>query len=367
MKKKNLYMIFLFILSFILLINSNVSAKTYKNYTLGDEVYLSKGTDVTSSWLVIEDKNSELVLLKKNPITSEKSKYSRLNVSDYDTSDIKVSVDTYGASLNLGSNLKSISLVDEDIASKIGCDINRGRCNNSKFFGYVYWTKIIKNDHDVYLIYPNSAINSFSSSSTAYIIPVIVVSKDAVLNGYTNDTKTFEDINIECTSNLKSKDDFKCKFKIDKTVKKIAFDFEIESNGIIENYRVDTSNWNNSFPTAQENNNMYKYENIQLNNKIDLNNDILFELIGKIKKITQDSSIKLKLTNIKMYDELGDYQNIDSIEKEIKVQKEQVNTETKEEIKNPKTGISSKIGIFMIIIGLGIIAYLTVQRYSKNY
>lgn len=185
-----------------------------------------------------------------------------------------------------------------------------------------------------------------------------------MLNGYINEEKTFDKINISCNKELIGNESFECYIKMDKNIQKMNFDFYIEGISILNKFSIDSITWNEEFSSGIDNNVIYEIKNNILTKKNEVkDSDLILKLTGNIKDLESDQILKFKLSNILMYDEYGDYQNISEIEKEIKVLK---TIEDQELIENPNTGIRNITIIILVDIILCGIVYLIVAKYNKR-
>ena len=364
MKKIGLFIITLFFCM------TAVEAKTYSNYNVGDIVTLSKGTNTTSEWRVIEtsDSSKETVKLFKSTNAIESIAFDeKATTAIYENSSIKTHVDEYGLLLNLGDDLKSISLISVEELNSIGCET--WTCKNAPEWVYssFYWTSTPYTEFYNYA-YRVSIYKDITPVCTwdlkIGIRPVIVVSKDAVLNGYTNEEKTFDEINISCNKELIGSESFECYIKMDKNIQKMNFDISIEGISILDKFSIENITWNEALSSGVNNNGIYEIKNNVLTKKTEVkDSDLILKLTGNIKNIKTDQVLKFKLSNISMYDEYGDYQNISEIEKELKVLK---TIENQELIENPNTGIKNITIIILVAVILCGIGYLIVVKYNKK-
>ena len=378
--------IFLLIILNLLFI-PNVNAKTYTEYKIGTEVKLSKGNEKAAKWTVIENsdsKTSYVKLLKYydvNGLTAVRFDTNN-NKNDYQNSSLKPLVDAYGSSLGLGSDLIEIGLINWQQLQTLGCVKENEKIDCSKSISWIYkdsqwtsipsewlykgsyWTSIpVENTTDtIYHFSGNSILSTAKTTSTLKMAvrPVIAVKKESIAgNVSTNEKRDFNNIDIICDKELKSGQEFECIIKIDKEVQSMNFDLKIEGLSILDEYVFENATWNEDLEILGE----YEKEGISLT-KLSGQEDseVLLKLSGITKELKEDSKIKFTFKNIKLYDEVGDYQEIDSIEKELTFLKEQ----KQELIENPKTGIGSIILILTILSIFGGLTYFVVNKYSKK-
>ena len=359
MKKK-----FLFIIMCLLFI-TNVNAKTYTNYNIGDIVTLSKGNDTTSEWIVIENSDptkDTIKLLKASAATSEAIQYNPIwkRNNTYAGSNIEKEVNKYKNILGINEYLTEIRLPSKDDLKLLGCASNcKDEGASSWLYNVGYWLSNIKDSNMVYRVSSSGKIAVESVDNYFHLRPVIVVSKDAIKDGYKNDERTFDNIDITCDKELKSGQEFECIIKIDKLVQSMNFDLKIEGLSILDEYVFENATWNEDLEILGE----YEKEGISLTKLSGQEeSDILLKLSGISKELKEDSKIKFTFKNVKLYDEVLDYQNIDSIEKELTFLKE----EKQELIENPKTGIGSIILILTILSIFGGLTYFVVNKYSNK-
>ena len=161
---------------------------------------------------------------------------------------------------------------------------------------------------------------------------------------------------------------------MDKEVQNISFDIKIEGLSILEEFNLENITWNEAINLV-DNNGIYEQSNITLTKIIEeKDSDNLLKITGKAKQIKEDSVLKFIFNNIKLYDELGDYQIIDELEKEIKFEKEVIieeeiiEQEPEEEIENPQTGnsIYEIVLIFIISLSGSYITLLYLDCFEKS-
>ena len=174
-----------------------------KTYNTGDMVQLTVGSDTSTQWyvLAVNNDNNTVKLLSKEYLLNNTAKHHAYQ-SDaafeaagddkssltYNTSRIKPLVDNYGATLNLGSNLKSIGLISIEDLQKIGCNVDVNTCSNLDSWIYdTGWTSTISDPStgsawqiqaDGTIISESPIADGFDHSP--FVRPVIVVSKDVI-------------------------------------------------------------------------------------------------------------------------------------------------------------------------------------------
>lgn len=359
MNSKINQILFVLMLLFVSVKFNSVFAKTYTSYSIGDTVKLSKGTDITSNWIVIKssDSSEDTVKLFKQYNAFFNIPFSSSSTNDYLASTIKTKTDNYGESLNLGNALHSIGLITIKELKSLGC--SNSSCTSAPRWVYNsgYWTSTpASNRGYIYRVGYNGNIAAASYQDTYYgLRPVIVVSKDVVLNGYTNDEKEFDEILIVCPDKVKSGEEFTCYIGIDKDVDKINFDLSISGSAKIE-YSIKLDNWNEELPEVNKNENDYSYENISLSKKEGNENTELLSITIKPEISKEDKYKTIALSNIELYDEVGDYQNIEKLEKRVDINK------YIEIVENPKTGNSSYKTILLFIVSLGSVLIILMYK-----
>ena len=348
----------------------NVDAKTYANYNVGDVVTLNQGTDTTSEWYVIEssDSSKDTIKLFKSTNVQDSVQFDSKTVgtsSIYENATIKEVVDEYGKSLNLGDNLKSARLISINELNAVGCETWTCKSAPSWTYSSFYWTSDRKEETIyVYRVSIYKDITPVSARDTGIgMRPVIVVSKDAVQGGYANTERTFEGFSSSCTKTPTGKEEFECYLKLDKSIRTMNFNLKIEGLRLFDSYNITNENWNEAL-TVSDTNGTFEISNVALTkNSNSIDSDTLIKITGKVKDL-EEGVLKFKLTNISMYDELGDYQNISEITKEIKVLKTE---KTQSLIENPNTGIISITLILVsVIIICGVVYFIIVKKTKNN-
>ena len=358
MKKIRLFIITLFFCV------TTVEAKTYSSYNIGDLVTFSKGSDTNSTWYVIENSDSRSDYLKILKYTDAKNltavRFDPGGSNVYETSTLKSLVDAYGDNLNLEDDLLYIGLINLQELQTLGCTKVETviDCSNAPSWLYKggHWTSIpVENTSDQVYTFSRGVttlniIYSIYNIQTA-VRPVIIVKKESILgNISSNEERNFNDFSISCNKELTGTEEFECYIKMDKDIQNMNFDLSIEGLSLIENFSIENITWNESFQTGVDNNGIYEIKNNTLT-KIasSKDSDNLLKITGKVKDLKEDGKLTIKLTNLSISDELGDYQNINEVTKEIKILK----TEKRQDlIENPNTGIQNITIVLLIILAI---------------
>ena len=381
MRIKSIKKILTIILMSFALCTLNVEAKKiiYPSYKVGDVVHI----EANGSSEAGEERLQNFIVLEDSTYTDDTIKIIRqwsvplyyMNgtdlpadtiLKDYTNNVLKLSRD----------KLISVNSIGLDDLKKIGCDVSETsvNCNNapSWFKECIDWWPSIKINNEYYVFKAGSdcnytAVKPASSTNRWPIRPVLVIIKEAITGAQiteVNEERSFNQIGYKCNYDTKETGKFECYINIDKEVQKMNFNLKIEGLRQLDSYNVTNESWNETL-VVTDSNGIYEQNGLSFTkNSNSTESDELFKITGKVKDLKEDRTLKITLTDLKAYDEIGDYQNISEVTQEIKISKID---KIQSLIENPNTGIMSiTLILISLIIICGVIYFIIVKKQKEN-